>query len=189
MPEVVETPDESAVGLGDLPRRNDPRQMTTRETRRRWILLTILALLLLLLAYLAYYLRQNRRLPRLDLAPVASDFIPPPIYLYSISGKDAQSLVRPVGLGIADDGRVYVVDFGHSRVSVFTNAGRYLFSFNKTEDGTLKSPVHLAIKGNEVWVSERAFDTIYIFDLQGKYLRKFTAKNEKLEVGAARVLV
>jgi DNA-binding beta-propeller fold protein YncE len=179
MPEVVETPEESGLDLGDLPRRNDPRQLTTREKRRRWILLTILALLLALLSYLAYYFAMNRRLPGLELAPVATDFIPPPIYLYSISGKDAASLVRPVGLGVADDGRVYVVDFGHSRVSVFTNAGRYLFSFNKTADGTLKSPVHLAVKGNEVWVSERAFDAIYIFDLQGKYLRKFIPKNEK----------
>ena len=191
-PDVIETP-ERTPEPGDAPddvsgdalaaasetRRNDPRQLTSRERRRRWILLTLLVLLLLLLSYLAYYFAMNRRLPGLDLAPAGSDFIPPPSYLYSISGKGAEGLLRPVGLGVADDGRVYVVDFGHSRVSVFTNAGKYLFSFNTTADGTLKSPVHLAVKGNEVWVSERFFRTIYVFDLEGKYLRKFVPKNEK----------
>jgi hypothetical protein len=35
-------------------------------------------------------------------------------------------------------------------------------------DGELVNPVHLAIKGNEVWVPSR-HRTIYIFDLEGKY--------------------
>jgi DNA-binding beta-propeller fold protein YncE len=90
-------------------------------------------------------------------------------------------MTRPVGLGVAADGRVYVVDFGNRRVSVFTNAGRYLFSFDTTADGKLRNAVHLAVKGNEVWVSERFFRTIYVFDLEGKYLRKFTPKNETLK--------
>ena len=90
----------------------------------------------------------NRRLPSLGLAPAGSDFIQPPRYLYSISGqgRPAPWFARS-GSGSRTDGRVYVVDFGHRRVSVFTNSGTYLFSFNTTADGKLVNPVHLAVQG------------------------------------------
>jgi DNA-binding beta-propeller fold protein YncE len=158
----------------------DPRHLTARERRRRIILLTLLLLLLALLGYTAYYFAMNRTLPGLRIAPAGSDYIQPPRFLYAIAGKDATSLVRPVGLGVAPDGRVYVVDFGHRRISVFTNAGRYLFSFDTTADGKLMNAVHLAIKGNEVWVTDRYRHALYVFDLSGKYLRKFEPKNETL---------
>jgi len=162
-------------------RTRDPQKMTSREIRRRLLLLVLLLLTLLLLGYLTYYYIQNRRLPSLGLATMTSEYIAPPNYLYSIAGHGASQMLRPVGVGVAADGRVYVVDFGNRRVSVFTNAGKYLFSFSKTADGTLINPVHLVIKGNEVWVSERYHRTIYIFDAEGNYLRKFTPKNEQLK--------
>ncbi len=181
-PGVAESPVEP---LGEGPGRgrpqSNPERLTSRERRRRIILLTLLTLLLALLAYFAYYFNANRRLPSLGIAPPGSDYIAPPQYLYSISGNGAGELSRPVGVGIAADGRVYVVDFGHRRVSVFTNAGRYLFSFTKTADGALINPVHLVVRGNEVWVSEHYHRCIYVFDLQGKYLRKFTPKHEALK--------
>jgi len=74
---------------------------------------------------------------------------------------------------------VYVVDFGNRRISVFANRGRYLFSFNKTPQGNLVNPVHLAVKGNEVWVSDRRYRTIFIFDLEGKFLREYEPKGGK----------
>ena len=57
--------------------------------------------------------------------------------------------------------------------------GRYLFSFKKTSEGNLVNPVHLAVKGNEVWVSDRRYRTIFIFDLEGKYLRKYEPEGGK----------
>jgi DNA-binding beta-propeller fold protein YncE/predicted nucleic acid-binding protein len=160
----------------------DPRKLTSRERRRRVIVLSLLLLLLLLLGWMAYHYTVNRRLPSFGITPPgSSNAIAPPEYLYSISGNGASEIRRPVGVGVADDGRVYVVDFGNRRVSVFTNAGRYLFSFNKTAEGNLVSPVHLVVKGREVWVSDRRYRTIFIFDLEGKYLRKFEPTNEKLE--------
>ena len=160
--------------------RSDPDRMTGRERRRRIILLAILILLLALLSYLTYYFVNNRKLPSLGIAPPGSDQIAPPRYLYSISGQGKSELVRPVGVGVGPDGRVYVVDFGNHRVSVFANRGAYLFSFDKTAEGPLINPVHLAVKGNEIWVSDRRLRGIFIFDLEGKYLRKFTPKNENL---------
>lgn len=160
---------------------SDPRKLTSRERRRRIILLILLTLLLTLLSWLSYYATTQRHLPTLGVTPPGADKIAPPQYLYSISGAGASELRRPVGVGVAPDGRVYVVDFGNKRVSAFTNAGRYLFSFNKTVDGTLFNPVHLVVHDNEVYVSDRRYRCIYIFSLSGKYLRKYQAQNEDLK--------
>lgn len=160
------------------PPQQDPRRLTSREKRNRIILLAILFALLMLLLYLTYYYVQNRRLPTIGLQDARSDYVQPPRYLYSITGLGPSAMYRPVGLGVADDGRVYVVDFGNRRVSVFTNAGAYLFSFNKTDGGTLGNPVHLAIKGEEVWVTDRRHRTIFVFDLEGEFLREFVPAGE-----------
>lgn len=179
-PLVSSGPTSEVPQYGAGPEGSDPRKMTPRERRRRSILLAFLLLLLLLLSYFTYYYIQNRRLPTIGLAPAGSDYVPPPRYLYSIVGDGASEMYRPVGVGVAEDRRVYVVDFGNSRVSVFTNPGRYLFSFSKTADGTLENPVHLAIKDDEVWVSDRRFRKLYIFDLEGNYKREYKPKDSEL---------
>ena len=158
----------------------DPRKLTGPERRRRIVLLTVLLLLLALLAYVAYYFAQNRRLPTLGIAPPGANAVTPPQFLYAFSGEGANQLKRPVGVAIGPDRRVYVVDFGNKRVSVFTNEGRFLFSFSTVAGGKLSNPVHLVIKGNEVWVTDRRLRSISVFDLEGKFLRTFEPKNEKL---------
>ncbi len=162
------------------PQRTAPARLTGRERRRRIILLVVLVVLLALLAYATYYFTQNRRLPGLRLAEPAS-VVEPPRFLYAITGAGTNKLLSPVGVGVAADGRVYAVDFGRRRVSVFTNDGRFLFSFNKTDDGVLSNPVHLAVKDGEVWVTDRRHSAIFIYDLQGKFQRRFEPQNEELE--------
>jgi len=180
-PVVSSGPEAEVAVYGSGPQQTDPKKLTTRERRRRSILLALLILVLLLLSYFTYYFVQNRRLPSIGVEPAGSDYVPPPRYLYSISGDGNSEMFRPVGVGVAADGRVYVADFGNHRVSVFTNPGAYLFSFSKTADGTLENPVHLAVKGDEVWVSDRRFRKIYVFDLEGNYKREFKPKDAKLK--------
>ncbi len=158
----------------------DPRKLTGPERRRRIVLLTVLLLLLALLVYVAYYFAQNRRLPTLGISPPGANAVTPPQFLYAFSGEGANQLKRPVGVAVGPDRRVYVVDFGNKRVSVFTNEGRFLFSFSTVAGGKLSNPVHLVIKGNEVWVTDRRLRSISVFDLEGKFLRTFEPKNEKL---------
>lgn len=154
-------------------------RLTPRQTRNRIILLSVLLVLLALLSYATYYFVHNLRLPSLRVASVSTeDLIEPPSFLYSIIGQGANALDRPIGLGVAKNGRVYVVDLGHSRISVFTNAGRYLFSFNKVEGGTLRNPVHLVIKGDEVWVTDRRLRGVFVFALDGTFKRQFRPKGE-----------
>jgi DNA-binding beta-propeller fold protein YncE len=157
-------------GLPEL--EQSPRNLTGRERRRRWWILAILLLLLALLSYGTYYWVHNRSLPTVRLGGITGA-VQPPQYLYSIAGKGITAMDRPVGVGVAADGRVYVVDFGNRRISVFTNDGRYLFSFSKIGGGVLKNPVHLIVRGDEVWVSDRRLRQLIVFDLQGNYKRTF----------------
>jgi DNA-binding beta-propeller fold protein YncE len=165
-------------GLPEL--EQSPRNLTGRERRRRWWILAILLLLLALLSYGTYYWVHNRSLPTVRLGGITGA-VQPPQYLYSIAGKGITAMDRPVGVGVAADGRVYVVDFGNRRISVFTNDGRYLFSFSKIGGGVLKNPVHLIVRGDEVWVSDRRLRQLIVFDLQGNYKRTFEPKNEVLD--------
>jgi sugar lactone lactonase YvrE len=140
-------------------------------------MLVLLLALLALLAYVTFFFVQNRRMPGIKIATTQAA-VNPPQYLYSITGAGANELDRPAGVAVGPDGRVYTVDFGKRRISVFTNAGRFLTSFNKTDVGTLHSPVHLAIRGEELFVSDRRDRAIYIYDLNGTFKRRFAAKNE-----------
>lgn len=163
-----------------VPGRAPSRGLTRRQRTRRIIAVVVLALLAALLGYATYYYANNRALPTVEVAKPA-EVIEPPRYLYSITGRGASELIRPVGVGVAADGRVYVVDFGHRRVSVFENGGRFLFSFNKVDGGSaLRNPVHLVIKDSEVWVTDRRQRAIFVFDLEGKFIRRFQPKGEKL---------
>jgi DNA-binding beta-propeller fold protein YncE len=172
---------QAASGYPPVDRSADPRKMTGPERRRRIFLLALLLLILAILGYAAFYYIQNRALPTVAIAPPEANGVTPPQFLFSFAGEGANQLKRPVGIAIGPDRRVYVVDFGNKRVSVFTHTGQYLFSFEKLGDGgKLMSPVHLAVKGNEVWVTDRQLRKILIFDLEGKYLRSYETKNEKL---------
>lgn len=147
-----------------------------RSRRRRIAILALLCVLIAVLTYAIFYFEANRRLPLPRLAPEAAT-LEPPQYLYSITGSGANTLTRPIGVGVGSNRRVYVVDFLARGVKVFTTPGTYLFSFNKIDDEAntaLKSPVHLAVdRNNNVWVTDRALGAVYVFDADGKYLRKF----------------
>jgi len=152
--------------------------LTRRQKRKRVILLVLLLLLLALLSYATFFFVRNQSLPSVNLGTPQAALVPPQ-YLFSITGKGGGGqLDRPAGVEVAEDGRVYVVDAGNRRVSVFAPRGRYLFSFGTSGKGQLRAPVNVAIKGSEVWVTERRFRTVYIYDLEGKYLRAFSPKGE-----------
>lgn len=156
-----------AAGAGEEPKK--PMSLTRREKRRRWWLLAILLLLLALLGYSAYYFTHNKTLPIVGNKGGLAQIVQPPRYLYSITGAGKNELMTPTGVSVARDGRVFVVDFGRRRISVFTNGGTYLSSFNDN----LTSPVHLWIKQDELWVSDRRQETIEVFDLKGEHQYTF----------------
>lgn len=169
---------ESPVDTGEMSQRG-AMPLTRRERNRRWRLLSVLLILLALLAYTTYYYTQNRRLPLTGLAE--PEIVPPPGYLYSITGSGANRISYPLGVAVSDTNRVYVVDYGQGRISVFTTAGRFIKGFNKLADGEkLKGPVCVAVRDDEVWVTDRQLGTIEVFDLEGVHVRRFEPEGEEL---------
>lgn len=166
--------------LGPRTPATGPLPLTRRERRRRVWLLSLLLALLALLAYTTYYYTQNRRLPLTGIAE--PEVVPPPNYLYSITGSGADRIRYPLGVAVSAAGRVYVVDYGHGRVSVFTADGTFIRGFNELKGGErLEGPVCVAVRGDEVWVTDRQRGTIEVFDPDGTHLRTFSPKGERLE--------
>lgn len=152
-----------------------------RTRTRRLVLLGLLALLLAVLSYAAYYYTQNRRLPIPEVV-AANETLTPPQFLYAFSGAGDKAMNKPTGIGIIGD-RAYVTDFAWRTVRAYSLAGDYLFDFGAITDGKntrLNSPVHIAIgPDNTVWVTDRALNGVYVFNEDGKYLRKFVPNGDE----------
>jgi DNA-binding beta-propeller fold protein YncE len=151
------------------------RGAVARTRRRRLTVLVLLAVLLAVLSYVAFYYTQNRRLPTPQLVTAAQAFEAPQ-FLFAFAGTEAKAMTRPTGIGVMGN-RVYVTDFAWRTVRAYTRDGGYLFDFQAISDGANKrlvSPVHIAVDATgNVWVTDRALQGVYIFDSNGKYLRKF----------------
>jgi hypothetical protein len=146
-----------------------------RSRMWRIALLVALAVLLAALLYVAWYYSQNRRAPSFTFTN-ATETVQPPAYLYSFSGTGATSMTQPTGVAISGD-RCYVTDYAFRTVRAYTLDGTYLFDFGAIQDGSvtkMNSPVHIAVApDNTVWVTDRALNALYVFDRDGKFLRKF----------------
>lgn len=153
-----------------------------RKRLRKMIILGVLLLLLALLAYTVYYFDANRRLPLPQMAP-ASGGIRAPQYLYSITGQAPNALSAPIGIGIGRNGRVYVVDSAAGTIKVFNTTGVFQYRFNAIVDSrskTLKNPAHLALDANDnVWVTDRRLMSVYVFDQNGRFLRKVVPNGDR----------
>jgi len=159
------------------------RRLTGKDIRKIALLVGLWAIIALLV-YSAYYYQQNRRLPVpefVDVSREARAQEQPPRFLFNINGEGPNLLARPIGVDVSSDGRVYVADIGKRRIAVFSTAGKPLFNFSAIKDGAstvLRNPVHLAIRDDEVWVTDRRLRGIFVFDLEGNYLRKFVPEGE-----------
>lgn len=175
-------------GIPDLPM-NDAANATSpiatggamaRARRRRIAALIALALVLAALSYAAFYFTQNRRLPLPQVVASAS-VLEPPRFLYAFAGTEADAMTKPTGIGVIGD-RVYVTDLAWRTIRAYTRDGGYLFSFEAISDGKstrLDSPVHIAVASDDtVWVTDRRLKGIYVFDADGKYLRKFVPNGD-----------
>ena len=146
-----------------------------RSRAWRIALLVALSVLLAALLYVAWYYSQNRRAPSFTFTN-ATETVQPLSYLYSFAGTGATSMTRPTGVAIDGD-RCYVTDYAYRTVRAYTLDGTYLFDFGGITDGSAThtvSPVHIADgPDNTIWVTDRALNALYVFDRDGKFLRKF----------------
>ncbi len=86
-------------------------------------------------------------------------------------------LANPSGLAIDRlSGRLYVADPRNHKIRVYNSAdGKFLFEFGKRgkEDGELNFPTNLSSRNGKLYVSDTGNFRIQIFDLEGKFLKKF----------------
>jgi DNA-binding beta-propeller fold protein YncE len=143
-------------------------------------LLGVLALVLALLSYATYYYYQNHRFP-IPAATGGVEKLSPPQFLYAFAGTGGTAMTKPTGLGIIGQ-RAYVTDFANRTVRAYSLTGDYLFEFGPITDGThthLDSPVHIAVAPDDtVWVTDRSLRGVYVFNEDGKFLRKFVPDHD-----------
>jgi len=88
----------------------------------------------------------------------------------------------PRDLAVGKDGRLYVVDGGNFRVSIFDHDGKYLDSFGSvgTQIGSFARPKEIAAdRGGNLYVVDAAFGNFQIFNDQGDLLMFIGARGEK----------
>jgi len=98
-------------------------------------------------------------------------------YIGSKGIKDGQ-LVGPQNLTVDEDGYLYVVDYGNSRICKFDPDGVFIVSFGAKSSffpGML-SPTGIAAVNGKVYVADNAAKAIFMFDINGSYLGRLAAE-------------
>jgi hypothetical protein len=155
-------------------------------TPRRLFQIVAVVLLLVLAALIAYLLWFLGRPEGLGDRPERSG-IQPIWEVYGPAEGERPLFDRPMGVAIDERNRVYVTDSGNNRVCVFDSAGRFLLEFGSFgiakpgpgvsatyQPGSLNYPVGIDVddEGN-VYVASFRNDSIEVYDLEGRPLRRF----------------
>lgn len=82
-------------------------------------------------------------------------------------------LVNVYGIVVADDGKVYALDWKYTKIFVFGPDGKFLFSFGKKGEGPgeFKMPNSPTLTGKYLLVPDSS--GIHYFTLDGKYLKTY----------------
>ncbi len=105
--------------------------------------------------------------------PTPAPEVPPVIHETAASGQPPfAGLAEPRGAAIDDRGRLWVADFGHSRVAIFDSAGGYLGGWGGIRGNgkfQLQEPASIAIHGSDVYVADTWNGRVQHFTTGGEY--------------------
>jgi DNA-binding beta-propeller fold protein YncE len=168
-PAVPESTTSLAHTEGDVAGEVTHTKMSRRNKQKIGALVTLLVILALLFAWYLLNRKPLSELPGLNVAKV-------PHYEYSIYGT-----TEPLGVAATPSGdRVYVTETGGKQlVRVFDRAGKPVGTLNPpSSTGTAHTPMYVAINPTtqDVYVSDRLTDSVYVYDAAGTYLSTFTPK-------------
>ena len=81
----------------------------------------------------------------------------------------------PQQIAADDEGNIYVVDTGNSRIQKFTNNGEFLSSWGTEgfEDGQFQHSTGIVIYENNVYVVDEELDIVQKFDNDGNFILKW----------------
>lgn len=94
--------------------------------------------------------------------------------MFGSEGNGPGQFVFPVAIAQAEDGSLYVGEYGdHQRIQKFTVGGEYILEFGQhgTGPGEFQRPSGLDLYGSSVFVVDAFNDRIQVFSLDGKYER------------------
>jgi DNA-binding beta-propeller fold protein YncE len=145
-----------------------------RRRRRRFAVLLVLAgILAMFTSLVIWYLVFHKPIETI-LPPITA--YNPPHYAFSIYGTK-----QPIGVAVAPDGsRVYVADtLGTRVVKVYDGSGTELGQLKPPDwTGANHVPVYVAVNptDGQIYVSDRATATIYIYGQDGAFKQAFAAQ-------------
>jgi len=108
-----------------------------------------------------------------------SDALLSEVYVYDDKGsylgeiESVEGFVRPAGLAVDGDGRLYVADVGGAKVEVFDAEGHFLFAITGGDilDGGFNRPLAVSVDAKgRIFVNDSMNFRVQVFDSQGTYL-------------------
>ena len=92
------------------------------------------------------------------------------LFQFDTQGSGNGQLQRPLGI-IVHNGKLYVAEYGNSRISVFQLDGQFSHIIGS---GHLSNPYYIAVStNNQLLVANKGHHCISIFTLDGNYVGKF----------------
>lgn len=89
-------------------------------------------------------------------------------------GQEDGNFIWPSSITLDHDGNLFVADEWLNRISVFTNAGQFLYKWgvSGSQEGQLQGPAGIAIDSNgHIFVTENLNHRVSVFDKKGKFLK------------------
>lgn len=163
-PQVADEEAAQALDLAPDPQRR-------RRRIRLLVLMVLLGAVVALILFGAWYLLFRKPISVLPLPGITLEEVPH--YSYSI-----YDVVAPTGVAVnADGSRIYAAQSeGDRQVIAFDSSGKQLASLKPpASEGGDHVPVYVAVNpvNGDVYVSDRAAATIYIYSADGIFLRAF----------------
>lgn len=94
--------------------------------------------------------------------------------------RDSSILLRPFGLFVDNDKRLYMTDTGAARVTVVDLKTMDAFSFFETPEGDLAMPMAVvADSTGRIFVSDAILSRVFIFDRRGKFVAALRGEFER----------
>lgn len=167
--DVMPAPDELVSGEGGPPAADE--EPSDHRRRRRALLVILLLILSAFILFTGWYLIFRKPISEIPLPGVTVEDLPQ--YKFSIYGVTA-----PTGVAVnADGSRIYATQTeGEPMVVAFDGSGNPIATLKPPTDvGGNHVPVYVALNptNGEVYVSDRAAGSIYIYAPDGTYLRTF----------------
>lgn len=141
---------------------------------RKTFLTIVLVILITLLSGLVYLYLALSKPPEVK-GPVKIGGLTHLFSIYGYGPNPEDQLLKPHGIAVDKDKKIYVTDTGHSRVLVFDKNGEFLFKFGKKGEkkGEMQGPLGISVADNgHIYVCDRILSKIMIFDAHGKLIKE-----------------